>query len=319
MSHTVANSGAFIEKAYDDVILTNLQELLIPEIFYRNVSAFGSGTTIDIKTLGAVSLQEVTSDKAVPFSQLDSNTIQLVINEYVGRAWAITDELREDGVQVEALESQNLSQTTYEIAKYFETKLYEAAFNAVTIGDPNEINGFAHMRVGSGANNTLSDADLIEIGLAFDKANVPYQGRVGIVSPVVARTLERQVGITAGVNRNPMFQNILETGFTNTHRFVMHLHGFDLWTSNLLPSVAAGTNVDGTNTIANEGVANIFMSLAGDAIKPLMAAWRRMSRTESRREINPPRDEYITTARFGVGVQRVDTLAAIVTDAKATA
>jgi hypothetical protein len=36
------------------------------------------------------------------------------------------------------------------------------------------------------------------------------------------------------------------------------------------------------------------------------------------RNINLQRDEFITTARFGMGAQRVDTLGVILTDATAT-
>ena len=43
------NTRAFIEaEVYSDFILMNLHDGLLGEVFYRNVSDFGSGTTLHI-------------------------------------------------------------------------------------------------------------------------------------------------------------------------------------------------------------------------------------------------------------------------------
>ena len=56
------------------------------------------------------------------------------------------------------------------------------------------------------------------------------------------------------------------------------------------------------------------MSLADDNSKPMMAAWRRMPSIEERNK-DLRRQEFVTTARYGFGVQRLDTLGVIVTNA----
>lgn len=44
-----SNTRAFIEsEQYSSFILLNLHDGLLPETFYRNVSDFGSGTTLHI-------------------------------------------------------------------------------------------------------------------------------------------------------------------------------------------------------------------------------------------------------------------------------
>lgn len=49
MSQNRGNSTAFIEaEQYSAFILRNLQDGLLPGTFYRNVSDFGSGTTLHI-------------------------------------------------------------------------------------------------------------------------------------------------------------------------------------------------------------------------------------------------------------------------------
>ena len=49
LSQNRGNSTAFIEaEQYSAFILRNLQDGLLPGTFYRNVSDFGSGTTLHI-------------------------------------------------------------------------------------------------------------------------------------------------------------------------------------------------------------------------------------------------------------------------------
>ena len=316
MSHTTTNTTAFIEaQQYSQFILRNLHDGLLPTIFYRDVSDFGMGTTLNIKTVGAANLQEVTENTDLTYNAIDTGTVTLGITDYVGNAWFVTDVLRQDGNQIEALLAQYAQETTRAIQENFETRYLEAANAAQTSDDQNLINGFAHRLAGSGTNDTMAEADLIELRLAFDKAEVPMQGRVGIVDPVVSATFNKKVILTSQVDMNPTNQMLMENGFDKNHQFVISLFGWNLWVSNRLPTIASET-IDG-NTVTG-GVANIFMCIADDNCKPMMVAWRQMPKVESERNKDRQRDEFITTARWGVGAQRVDTLGVIVTSATAT-
>lgn len=319
MSNTTSNTGAFInDEQYSSFILTNLHDIMLPETFYRNVSDFGSGTTLNIKTVGTRAIQDASEDSDLAYSPIDNSTITLTISEYVGDAMYVTDELKEDGTQVEQLVAMSGVETARAIEEDFETKFLAAAYNGQTAADPNTVNGFAHRKLATGTNETLSEADLIDMALAFDKANVPMGGRVAVVDPVVAATFNKKVQISAGLDRTPLFQSVWESGFAREHKFVGNIFGWDIYTSNRLPDVAAGTSVDGTAAVTNAGKANLFMCVLDDNCKPVMAAWRRMPRSETERNKDKRRDETVTTARYGFGVQRVDTLGVIVTDATAT-
>ena len=104
------------------------------------------------------------------------------------------------------------------------------------------------------------------------------------------------------------------------HKFVTSIYGWDIFTSNRLPELASGAAIDGTATVPTEGgVANIFMSMADDNTKPGMVAWRQPPKVETGRDRSKKRDEFDNTARWGVGVQRTDTLGVIVTNASLTA
>ncbi|AXH71978.1 MAG: major capsid protein [Podoviridae sp. ctbj_2] len=310
MAQNRANSAAFIEdEQYSSLILRNLHDALLPGAFYRNVTDFGSGTVLNIKTLGTVTVQDVAEDVPVDYTPIESGTIQMRIDNYVGDAWYVTDELKEDGAQVEALMTGRAQESTRAIQEVFESRFLARAVSGLVPNAPNPVNGFNHMLVGSGPNNTIAIADFIAMKLAFDKANVPTGGRVAIVDPITAATIESMVTLTSNVTEWP--KQIITGGFTRDHRYLTDIAGWTVITSNRLPKGSFG---DGTNTVAN-GVANIFMSIADDNTKPLMAAWRRMPKIESERNKDMRRQEFVTTCRYGFGVQRVDTLGVVVTNA----
>jgi hypothetical protein len=145
--------------------------------------------------------------------------------------------------------------------------------------------------------------------LAFDKANAPDEGRIFICDPVVEATLNKLVTITHDVT--PFGQRILEQGLARGQRMLMNLYGWDIMTSNRLPR---GDFSDGTTSVT-DAVANIFMCVLDDQTKPVMAAWRRPPKAEGERNKDRARDEFVVRARWGFGVQRVDTLGVLITSA----
>ena len=81
---------AFVEaQVYSQFILENLHDVLLPEGFYRDVSDFGSGTTLNIKTVGTVTLQDAQEDVPLVYNPIDTNTVTLSITDYVGDAWYV--------------------------------------------------------------------------------------------------------------------------------------------------------------------------------------------------------------------------------------
>lgn len=324
MAQTTANTTAFIEATqYSQFILMNLHDGLLPTTFYRNVSDFGAGTTLNIKTIGAATIQEITENEDITYNPIDTGTVQLSITDYVGDGWYITDVLRQDGTQIEALHAARGQEAVRAIQENFETRFFVVLNAAQTAGDPNNINGFKHRFLASGTNETLTEADLIDMALSFDKANVPMNGRIGIIDPVSAAAFAKRAQLTADYNiaaSSPLFQSLVKDGFAKEHKFVTSLYGWDLWTSNRLPRLASGAAIDGTATAPAEGgVVNIFMCVADDNCCPGMVAWRQPPKVEAGRDRSKKRDEFDHTARWGVGVQRLDSLGVIVTNASLTA
>lgn len=305
-----SNSQAFIEaEQYSSFILNNLHDGLLPQTFYRNVSDFGSGTTLHIKTVGSVTIQEAAEDTPLVYNPIESGEVSLQITNYVGDAWYVTDDLREDGAMIEQLMSARSVESTRALQETFESRFLSVCNSAQTNANANVINGFAHRIASAETNNVFALKHLIAMRLAFDKANVPDSGRVFICDPVVEATLNGLVTITNDVS--PFGEMILKEGMARGQRFVMQLFGWDIITSNRLPT---GTFSDGTTSVTG-GVANIFMCVLDDNTKPIMAAWRRMPKVEGERNKDRARDEFVTRCRWGMGPQRVDTLGVLITSA----
>lgn len=304
-----SNTRAFIEaEQYSDFILMNLHDGLLPETFYRDVNDFMSGDTLHIKTIGTVTLQETEEDTPLTYNPIESGEITFKITEYVGDAWYVTDDLREDGTQIETLMAARATENTRAMQERYETDFLATAagvFAAASDGVP--VNGFNHFIVSAESNNIFSLEHLIRMRLAFDKANVPASGRVAIVDPVVEATLNMKVSITNDVTQ--FAAAILERGLASGQRFLSEWFGWMVITSNRL---YVGPADDGTTTLAN-GVFNLFMCVLDDQTKPIMAAWRRRPNVEGERNKDRRRDEFVTTARYGFGVQRIDTLGCVVT------
>jgi len=320
----LSSQTAFVEaEQYSDFILENMHDGLLPTEFWRDVSDFGAGDTLNIKTIGEAQIQEVEEDVAITYAPIETGSVTLTITDYIGDGWYVTDKMRQDGAQIEQLLAVRGKEATRAIQEYFETRALATLNATQTATAVNNINGFAHRRIATGSNDTMVLSDLIKMRLAFDKAEVPMAGRVGFVDPIVEATFNLTFNITSAGNlaANPTFQGIFESGFAREHNFIINLYGWNLMTSNRLPAIAAETIAaqDSGSAAVTTGVANIFMCIADDHCKPLMAAWRQMPRVEGERNKDKQRDEFVQTARFGVGVQRVDTLGVIITDATAIA
>jgi hypothetical protein len=305
------NTRAFIEsEEYSQFILMNLHDGLLPETFWRNVSDFGSGTTLHIKTIGSVTLQEAEEDAPLIYNPIESGEIVFRIKEYKGDAWYVTDDLREDGAQIDQLMAARSAESTRAIQETFETDFLATAGDYFAANqNANLVNGFPHLISSAATNNVMQLKHFLRMRLAFDKANVPAEGRVAIVDPVVETTLAGYVTLTSNIT--PYASAIIESGLARGQRFIHQMYGWDIITSNRLP---IRTINDGTTTVTN-GVVNLFMSILDDQTKPIMGAWRRMPKSEGERNKDRARDEFVVRCRYGFGIQRVDSLGAVVTSA----
>jgi hypothetical protein len=324
MSQLTTNTTAFIEaQQYSQFILDNLPDYQLPEGFYRDVSDFGTGTTLNIKTVGTVTIQDAAEDTPLVYNPIDTGTLTMSITDYVGDAWRVSDDLREDGSQIDQLMAMRAVESTRALAVNHESRFLAVANAGQTGSNLNLVNARPHRWVAGGSGVTtriMSLSDFISMKLAFDKANVPAEGRIAVVDAIVEASINNLTNLV-NVSNNPMFEGIITEGFAKAHRFVKNIFGFDVYTSNHLPLLTATEAINASsyglaNTTAQIGdVANIFMCIADDSTKPVMHAWRRMPKTEGWRDPDNRGDKFQVTSRFGFGVQRVETLGVILTSA----
>jgi hypothetical protein len=312
MSNNTSNTTAFIEaQKYSKFILDNMYDGLLPTSFVRDVSDFGDGTTLNVKTVGDVTLQEVAEEQPMVYSPIDTGTVTLTISDYKGAAWSISDVLRQDGTQIDELHAMQAKNATRALQEHYETRFLSVCNSAQTDANANNVNGFAH-RIASGeTNDVISLAHIQKMKLAFDKANVPSAGRILLVDPVVEATLNGLMVSANAISYNPMFEGIVNTGFSRDHQFVRNIFGFDIYTCNRLPT---GNFGDGSQSVTG-AVANIAMCVLDDQCKPIMSAWRQMPTVETDRNVQLKRDQFDVVCRFGLGAQRTDSLGVIVTSA----
>ena len=310
-----SNTQAFIEaEIASDFILLNLHDGLLPGTFYRDVKDFGNGTTLHIKTVGSVTLQEAQEDTPLVYNPIETGEITFAITEYKGDAWYVTDDLREDGNNIERLMAERAVESTRAIQETFESDFLRTGAEFYATGgagaaSPNLINNQPHMIPSTATNNVFELSQLIKAKLSFNKANVPDTGRVFICDSVVEATLNGLVQITHDVT--PFGAEILKGGMARGQQFIMSLYGFDIITSNRLH---VADYSDGTTAITG-GVGNMAMCILDDQCKPIMGAWRRMPKAEGERNKDRARNEYVVRARYGLGIQRLDTMICLPTNA----
>lgn len=310
MAQNTRNTRAFIEtEVYSGVIYRNLPDGMLPVQLYRMVNDFNNGETLNIKTLGTVAIQDGGELVAPDFTPIESGTLNFIIDNQLDDAWYITDELREDGTDIQALMAARASESVRAFQEVIESRFLARAAGAMPNADPYTINGAAHKIVF----DTTSGASILDgfaqMRYAFDKAGVSEYGRIAVVDPIVELRINQMITLTSDIT--PYAARILENGFARNHRFVANIMGFDVITSNRLPR---GAYDDGTTT-ETDGVANLFFGTANDNERAMLMAWRRYPRTAYKRNMYLNRDEWRTDCRFGFGIARLDSLGVMVTPA----
>ena len=308
---------------YSSIILDEIKGGFLPEGIYRDVTDFQDGDTLNITTFGEVVLRDLSEDQDTPVDAMDTGSITLTITEHKGAGSYLTDELREDSWQAAQFDAALPGKHLRAIKEAFETNMLATSESMQTQSNANAINGLAHRFVASGASGILDLDDLIYAKLVMDKAEVPDEGRVLIVDSMQEATLN-SLGNLVNVSNNPHFEGIVNTGFARNMKFIKNIFGFDIYVSHRLPHVVS-ESVDtsaitvpapsGAGTGTADDVVCQFMCLADELVMPYMGAWRRMPSTEPYRNVRKRRDEFYTTARWGFGGQRPQSLVTMLSSA----
>lgn len=322
---TTANTEALIRaEIWSGDLKKNLEDTLMATKYVDWLQGFPDGSTFTVPSISAsLDVNDYVEDTDVQYSSLDTGEFNFQITDYVSAATYITQRQRQDSFYSSKLEASFVPAMQRGIQERLEVSILKqgqpGTANGQTAGNANKINGAAHRMVGSVTQNSkqvIGVADFSRALHSLKKANVPDSNLIAIVDPSVEYLINNTTNIT-NISNNPRWEGIIETGIASGMRFVKNIFGFDIYTSNRLP--LSGLNQSGAvetiDGVASTGqsVANVFFSATPD-ILPWMGAWRQMPKVDGQFNMNKQREEYITTARYGLKTYRRDNFLTILSD-----
>lgn len=316
MAQTTGNTSNLIrQELYSQVLLASFDDFVIDQSMFRDyTSEFPDGDNLNIDQIGDVLWGDYYENTPVDYTAIDTSRLTLQIPEYRQDAFYITDKLKQDSWKSDRLFSERINLSAKRLREDMQSDLFSAANASQTPADANLINNHAHRLAGSGTGGVITLEDIAYLKLAFDKARVPMNGRILILDASQEFVLNTLTANVINVD-NPQFQGIVNTGFGQNHRFVRNIYGFDIWISDLLPRVAAETldDYDGDSVVLTDAVSNLAMYVGDDDGMAMMGVMRSTPAPEFKRNPDLKRDEWSTTARWGYGLQRPESLIALLT------
>lgn len=284
-----------------------LEDDLMAQNYVDWMTEFPDGDTFNVPSIGEAQVKDYVENDAVDYAPLDTGNFQFSISEYLSSGIYITNKAKQDMFYMSQLVSKFVPKQQRAIMENVEATVLGLQ-SQQTASNLNNINGAPHRFVASGTNEVMAIADFAKARYSLKKANVPDTNLVAIVDPSVEYTINTLTNLT-NVSNNPRWEGIVENGIATGMSFVKNVFGFDVYVSNNLST--ANETIDSVTTAA--GKANLFFSASSDVL-PFIGAWRQMPTVDSSYEKDLQRDEYVTTARYGVKLYRPENLVTVLSD-----
>lgn len=306
-----------------EIWANDLKELILDELngqsYVRWLTEFPEGNTFTIPSIGEATIRDYAENSPMIYDALDTGEFQFSITEYVSAGNFITEKARQDAFYAAELEASFVPKQARALAEKLETDVFDLAGAGApggqTVSDLNSINGAPHRFVASGTSAAITVADFAKALYSLKKANMADRNLVAIVDPSVEYTLNTITNLT-NVSNNPKWEGIITSGMASGMRFIKNIYGFDIYTSNYL--AGAGATRAGAETIdsvsVTTGKCNLFFSAADMRNLPFIGAWRQMPKVDSEYNKDFQREEYVTTARYGLKVYRPENLVVVLTN-----
>ena len=310
--------SGFMTTNTDHMIVANLfsndlketfPEVLIGKSYVDWMTDFPHGDTWNIPSIGNLQVLDYVEGQKIRYGKMDTGNFTFSLTDYVSSGVKIYDKFKQDSMYAPKIMAQFVPEMNKAIAERLETDILALGPEYQAAGT-NTINGAYHRWVSGGTNQVMEIEDFAKADYALKKANAPMTNKIAIVDPSVAVSLTTQA-ITNNISNNKMWEGVIETGLVKTGlRFDRNIMGWDIYVSNFLKT---GVNETTGGATSGAGVANIFFSAAPGA-SPFVGAFRQMPRVESERNKDDQSDEFLVTARYGLGVIRPECLMVVITD-----
>jgi len=327
MSITTGMTATHLTRSqlWQNELKEQLLDSLDSEARVRWISEFGDGDNLTIPSIGEASVRDYEEDTAIKYDSLDSGEFKFNITEYKSSGLYITEKARQDAYYAAQLEASFVPKQARAMGENLESDILSVAdatntkwAHKQTKANPNEINGASHRFRGgsssSGVAGQIEIADFAKALYALKRANVPDQSLIAIVDPSVEYMFNTLSEVVSIANPTPQWDAINQTGIANGMRFIRNLYGFDIYVSNYLSQTSEAEPTLGYSTAGVAGdVNNIFFSAASPDILPFIGAWRQMPKVDSEYNKDFQREEYVTTARYGLDLYRPENLVSVLT------
>ena len=291
-----------------------LRDEMMAQKYVRMLEGFPDGDQFNIPSIGQAQVDDYTEDTDVQMRPMDTGEFTFAITEYLSSGTYITKKARQDMFYMNELVSRFVPEQERAIMAHFETSTLAAPETGVSANSNEAIDGIEHRWAAGGTGAVMNVDDFARARYSLKKANVPDRNLIAIVDPSVEYTLNTLTNL-ADVSNNPRWEGIVNDGIATGMKFVKNVYGFDVYTSNYLKDItdsalpnAADSNVDFSSV---NGKANLFFS-ADTAASPFVGAWRQMPEVDFVPNPLKQRDEFITTARYGVKLYRPENMVRVV-------
>jgi hypothetical protein len=300
---------------------SELKEILRDEMqaqkYVRMLDGFPDGDTFTIPSIGQLQVDNYEEDTDVLYRPMDTGEFQFTITEYLSSASYITNKAKQDAFYAAQLEAAFVPEQERAIMAHFERTTLATPEAGVAANSQELIDGIQHRWAGSTTGAFISVSDFARARYALKKLNVPDTNLVAIVDPSVEYTINTLTNLVS-VSDNPRWEGIVSSGIATGMKFVKNIYGFDVYTSNYLKAATDSALTNAASTPANQdfssvnGRVNLFFSAASN-VSPFVGAWRQSPKVDFEYNKNRQRDEYVTTARYGVKLYRPENMVRVIT------
>ena len=300
---------------------SELKEILRDEMqaqkYVRMLDGFPDGDTFTIPSIGQLQVDNYEEDTDVLYRPMDTGEFQFTITEYLSSASYITNKAKQDAFYAAQLEAAFVPEQERAIMAHFERTTLATPEAGVTANSQELIDGIQHRWAGSTTGALIAVSDFARARYALKKLNVPDTNLVAIVDPSVEYTINTLTNLVS-VSDNPRWEGIVSSGIATGMKFVKNIYGFDVYTSNYLKAATDNALTNAASTPANQdfssvnGRVNLFFSAASN-VSPFVGAWRQAPKVDFEYNKNRQRDEYVTTARYGVKLYRPENMVRVIT------
>ena len=298
-----------------------LREALEPELMAMNyvdeITDFPDGDKWQEVEMSGATVSDYHEGEEIDFKNIEFGTREFEINEYVNSGHNVTAKFAQDSYLASQIMAKIPGLEARAIAADLETKILKLAMKQ-TNNEANKLNGLNHRFV-AGTDEEgfgiLTPEDFAYASVALKKVN--YVGpKVAIIPSYQEYEIVKNPRIKASLQFNPSFEGIVRDGAMTGMKFSFNIFGWDVYTSEFLPVSNGETALkdrDGKATFSalnNCGVAVLFANIAER--RPFRMAWRQMPKFEGQWNMAKQREEYVTIARYGLGLGDKENLITII-------